>query len=211
MRRSVGVAVVTVLASSVVVGGFSAPAQAATLPGLVAFKISPIGYVGLTPDELARVPGGLASFCMLGLSCPTIVFGSSGESEKTFFESAGTATSKKDASQRLSQIRAADRTALADQQIQITWSKIKLKKAIKAKGVKAWAASLPLDTGQPVKLVMAQSGKRIAYVIAVPDVAVSSAKFSGPLTKLVAGKKKLSKLSGPAAGFVVSASKVAKG
>lgn len=201
MRRSVGVAVGTVLASSVVVGRLSAPAQAATLPGLVAFKISPIGYAAIPPDKLAEVPGGIDSFCMLGLSCPTLFYGNSDESGKAFFESAGTAASKKDASKRLSHIRAADRTGLAQQQSQITWRKIKLKKAIKAKGVKAWSASFPQDTGQPAKLVMAQSGKRIAYVIAVPDAAVSSAKFSAPLIKLVAGKKKLAKLSGPSVGF----------
>lgn len=201
MRRTVGIAVGTVLASSVVVGGLSTPAQAAPLLGLAAFGISPIGYVTPTPDQVAEIPGGIESLCMLGSSCPTILLGSSDESGKAFFESAGTAKSKKQAGKRLSQARSADKVGLAKQGIAITWSKIKLKKAAKAKGIKAWAALLPQDTGQPAKLLMAQSGKRIAYVVAVPDVPVSNAKFSAPLIKLAAGRKKLSALAGPVNGF----------
>ena len=48
---------------------------------------------------------------------------------------------------------------------------------------------------------MAQSGKRIAYVVAIPDARVSNVKFGAPLIKLVAGKKKLAALSGPVGGF----------
>jgi len=201
MRRTVGIAVGTVLASSVVVGGLSAPAQAATLPGLAAFGISPVGYVVPTAGQVAELPGGIESLCMLGSSCPTTFLGSSDESGKAFIESAGTTKSKKQAGKRLSQARSADKVGLAKQGISITWSKIKLKKAAKAKGIKAWAALLPQDTGQPAKLLMAQSGKRIAYVVAIPDSPVSNAKFGAPLIKLVAGKKKLAALTGPVSGF----------
>ena len=201
MRRTVGIAVGTVLASSVVVGGVSAPAHAVSLPGLADFGISPLGYVTPTADQVAGLPGGIESLCMLGSSCPTIFLGSSDQSGRAFFESAGTTKSKKQAGKRLSQARSADKIGLAQQGISITWSKIKLKKAAKAKGIKAWAASLPQDTGQPAKLLMAQSGKRIAYVVAIPDARVSNVKFGAPLIKLVAGKKKLSALAGPVGGF----------
>ena len=201
MRRTVGIAVGTVLASSVVVGGLSAPAHAVSLPGLADFGISTLGYVTPTAEQVAGLPGGIESLCMLGSSCPTIFLGSSDQSGKAFFESAGTTKSKKQAGKRLSQARSADKIGLAQQGISITWSKIKLKKAAKAKGIKAWAASLPQDTGQPAKLLMAQSGKRIAYVVAIPDARVSNVKFGAPLIKLVAGKKKLSALAGPVGGF----------
>lgn len=201
MRRTVGIAVGTVLASSVVVGGLSAPAHAVSLPGLADFGISPLGYVTPTAEQVAGLPGGIESLCMLGSSCPTIFLGSSDQSGKAFFESAGTTKSKKQAGKRLSQARSADKIGLAQQGISITWSKIKVKKAAKAKGIKVWAASLPQDTGQPAKLLMAQSGKRIAYVVAIPDARVSNVKFGAPLIKLVAGKKKLSALAGPVGGF----------
>lgn len=201
MRRTGGIAFGTLLASSVVVGGLSAPAQAATLPGLAAFGISPVGYFAPTADQVAAFPGGLESLCMLGSSCLTTFLGSSDESGKAFLESAGSTKSKKQAGKRLSQARSADKVGLAGQGVSITWSKIKLKKAAKAKGVKAWAASLPQDTGEPAKLLMAQSGKRIAYVVAIPDARVSNVKFGAPLIKLVAGKKKLAALSGPVGGF----------
>ena len=208
MRRTVGIAVGTVLASSVVVGGLSAPAQAATLPGLAAFGISPVGYAAPPADEVSGIPGGVESFCMLGASCPTIFMGSTDESGRGFLESAGTTKSKKQAAKRLSQARSVDKVGLAEQGISITWAKIKLSKAAKAKGIRAWAASRPLDNGLKAKLIMAQSGRRIAYVVASPDGALSNAKFSTPLIKLVAGKKKLPELTGPVSGMYGALQKI---
>ncbi len=181
------------------------PAYAGSaLPSLKQLKVSG-SWTEPSATQLGNPSGGIPSLCPMGQTCSVRMWADlAGEIPSYALVAAGRATSKAAARALAAQLMQAENVTAAEIG-SFVWSKQRIKKNSSMRGMKIWTGKLTVHGIAVEQATVVVSGAKIAtfytYGISVSNKSKPK-KAIAALAKVVAGKKKLTTLSGTPRGFI---------